>query len=173
MTTLVHIADAKLAARITRAGLTPGKATRVVYFMPVLRDHFISHQWLRELKRSGVRTLVGVYFKLPSEEVVWAGKYNEPHQPIALGLAVRQLMDLVDPLGYEMFIQRKITASEITSVRNLPQKIGWRYQPHAHGKKPCGCPACLPRGSYGGRRIRDEMSPMRRAPRSKASRRSS
>lgn len=159
MATLVHIADARLAARITRAGLTPGKTTRVVYFMPVLRDHFISHQWLRELKRGGVRTLVGVYFRLPSEETVWAGRYNEPHQQIALGLAVRRLMDLADPLGYEMFIERKITASEITSVRNLPQKIGWRYEPHAHGTKPCGCPVCQPRGSYGGRKIRDAYEP--------------
>lgn len=33
MTTLVHIADARLAARTTRAGPTPGKTTRVVCFM--------------------------------------------------------------------------------------------------------------------------------------------
>jgi hypothetical protein len=41
----------------------------------------------------------------------------------------------------------------------VPQKIGWRYQPHAHGKRPCGCPACLPRGSIKSRAIREKYDP--------------
>ena len=42
-------------------------------------------QWLRELKRGGVKTFVGVYFKLDSTEKVYAGRYNEPHRQITLG----------------------------------------------------------------------------------------
>lgn len=159
MPTLVHITDDKNSRHIARAGIAVGKNLGIVYFMPVVQDHFISHQWLRELRRSGARVLVGVYFRLSSEELVWAGKYNSPHQRLPLGQAIRELCALPDPLGYEMFVERKIEASEITKIRHLPQKIGWRYQPHAHGKQPCGCPACLPRGAIKSKSIRDRYDP--------------
>jgi len=159
MPTLVHITDEKNSARIKRSGIALGKDRRVIFFMPVVQDHFISHQWLRELRRSGARVLIGVYFRLPTEEIVWAGKYNVPHRQMSLGEAIRQMTALADPLGYEIFVERKIEANEITKIRHLPQKIGWRYQPHAHGKQPCPCPACLPRGSLKSRRIRDKYDP--------------
>lgn len=159
MPTLVHITDEKNSARILRSGIALGSFRRVVYFMPVVQDHFISHQWLRELRRGGARVLVGVYFRLPSEQLVWAGKYNEPHRQVPLGSAIRELDALTDPLGYEMFVDHKIAPGSISKIRHLPQKIGWRYQPHAHGKKPCGCPACLPRGSIKSRSIRERYDP--------------
>lgn len=159
MPTLVHITDEKNSRRIVRSGIAAGKRRDIVYFMPVVQDHFISHQWLRELRRSGARVLVGVYFRLPSDEIVWAGKYNAPHQRMPLGQAIRELGALPDPLGYEMFIERKIEPSEIAKVRHLPQKIGWRYQPHAHGNQPCGCPACQPRGAIKSKNIRDKYDP--------------
>ncbi|MBD2121719.1 HEAT repeat domain-containing protein [Trichocoleus sp. FACHB-262] len=156
MPTLVHITDEKNSARIQESGIALGKYRSVIYFMPVVQDHFISHQWLRELRRRGARVLVGVYFRLPSDELVWAGKYSSKHQRLPLGQAIRDFSALADPLGYEMFIERKIDAAEITKIRHLPQKIGWRYQPHAHRKPPCGCPACLDYGSYGSRKIREK-----------------
>lgn len=159
MPTLVHITDEKNSARIKRAGIALGRFQRTVFFMPVVQDHFISHQWLRELRRSGARVLVGVYFRLPSDEVVWAGKYTEPHRQMSLGQAIRELNALADPLGFEMFIDRKVESNSITRIRHLPQKVGWRYQPHAHGKRPCGCPACLPKGSIKSRSIRDRYEP--------------
>ncbi len=159
MPTLVHIADAKLSSKIANAGILPGKATRVVFFMPVVQDHLVSHQWLRELRRSGVRTFVGVYFRLPSEELVWAGRYNEPHRELPLGDAIGQLMALPDPLGFELFLQRKIVPKEITRIRRLPQNVGWRYMPHAHGRALCGCPACIPKGSIKSRELRARLDP--------------
>lgn len=159
MPTLVHITDEKHSARIKRSGIALGKSRRVIFFMPVVQDHFISHQWLRELRRSGARVLVGVYFRLPSEELVWAGKYHERHRQVPLGSAIRELNSLADPLGFEIFIDRKIAASAIAKIRHLPQKIGWRYQPHAHGKRPCGCPACLPKGSIKSKKIRERYDP--------------
>jgi hypothetical protein len=157
MPTLVHITDEKNSARIERSGIAPGKRG-VIYFMPVVQDHFISHQWLRELKRRGARVLVGVYFRLPSEETVWIGRYNEPHRQVPLGEAIGILLSLPDPLGFEMFIERKIEAGEIAKLRHLPQKIGWRYKPRVHGNKPCGCSVCQ-RGAYGGRKIREGYDP--------------
>ena len=157
MPTLVHITDEKNGARIERSGIAPGKRGGI-YFMPVVQDHFISHQWLRELKRRGTRVLVGVYFRLPSEETVWAGRYNEPHRQMPLGDAIRTLLSLPDPLGFEMFIERKIEAGEIAKVRHLPQKIGWRYKPRVHGSRPCPCCVCQ-QGVYGGKKIREEYDP--------------
>jgi hypothetical protein len=159
MPTLVHITDEKNSDRIKRSGIAVGKASRIIYFMPVVQDHFVSHQWLRELRRNGARVLVGVYFRLPSEEIVWAGRYNKPHQRMPLGRAIGELAALSDPLGYEMFMERRVAPGEITKIRQLPQKIGWRYQPHAHGKQPCGCPACQPRGTIKSRSIRDRYDP--------------
>ncbi len=159
MPTMVHITDEKNSRRIARSGIIPRKNRDVVYFMPVTQDHFISHQWLRELRRGGARVLVGVYFRLRSEESVWAGKYNTPHRRMPLGEAIRELSEISDPLGYEVFIARSIKVSEIYKIRNLPQRIGWRYQPHSHGTKPCGCPACQPRGSIKSKKIRDKYDP--------------
>lgn len=158
MPTLVHITDEKNAARIERSGIALSKWRRVIYFMPVLQNHFISHQWLRELKRRGARVLVGVYFRLPSDETVWAGKYNEPHQQVPLGEAIGMLRSLPDPLGFEMFIERKILPGEIARVRHLPQKVGWRYKPRVHGTKPCPCSACQ-YTRYGARKIREGYDP--------------
>src|SRR5712692_13197 len=159
MPTLVHITDEKNSARIKRSGITRGKDRRVIFFMPVVQDHFISHQWLRELRRSGARVLVGVYFRLPSEELVWAGRYNAPHRQMPLGQAIGELNALPDPLGFEMFMERKLEAGEVTKIRHLPQKIGWRYRPHSHGKQPCGCPVCLPKGAIRSRKIREKYDP--------------
>ncbi|MFP5288618.1 MAG: HEAT repeat domain-containing protein [Thermoanaerobaculia bacterium] len=163
MPTLVHITNEKNAARIERSGIAASKWRGVVYFMPVLQDHFISHQWLRELKRRGARVLVGVYFRLPSSETVWIGKYDEPHRQVPLGEAIGILRSLPDPLGFEMFVERKIEPREIVKVRHLPQKIGWRYKPRAHGTKPCGCSACQ-RGRYGSRKIQDSYEPRTKVP---------
>lgn len=159
MPIVVHIADARNVSSILRSGLRPGKGRNVVYFMPVVQSHTVSHQWLRELKRSGAKELVGVYVRLRSQELVWAGRYTETHTQVRLGEAIRQLNALKDPLGHEVFIDRKITANEVQRVRALPQVIGWRYQPHAHGRTLCGCPACLPRGSIKSRHLRARLDP--------------
>ena len=163
MPTLVHITDEKNSAAILRSGIAPSKRRGVTYFMPVLENHLISHQWLRELKRRGVRVLVGVYFRLPSDEVVWAGRYNEPHRQMPLGEAIGILRSLPDALGFEMFVERKIQPAEIQKIRHLPQKIGWRYKPRAHGNRPCGCSACQ-FGAYNSRKLQDAYDPKDKIP---------
>ncbi len=105
--------------------------------MPVLPDYYVSHQWLRELKRGGATTLVGVYFKVDSSEKVFAGRFNQVHRHLAVGEVISEIQNLADPLGYELIIDRKIAAAEISSIRHLPQVTGWRYQPAAKGTKPC------------------------------------
>lgn len=125
-----------------------------VFAMPVTRSFYVSHQWLRELKRSGARSISAVTFRVPDDEPVLFGHYARPHVATAASEAAGAVSRAPDPEGFEILVPRRIEASEIHRVRDLPQVLGWRYQPGAHGMKPCGCPACLPKGTIKSRAIR-------------------
>lgn len=157
MPTLVHLADEKQAKSILKNGIKPGKYMSGVYCMPVLPEFYVSHQWLRELKSTGVRTIVAVYFKADSSEMVYAGRYDRPHKKITLGEAIKEILSLDNPLGYELIIDRKIEADEISKVKHLSQNIGWRYAPNSHERPPCVCEICL-RGTIKGMRIRKKAA---------------
>ncbi len=160
MPVLVHLADERESASIKKNGIKPGKGRQGIYCMPVTQSFYISHQWLRELKRNGVKSFVGVYFRLDSKTMVYAGKYHEKHRHITLGQAIREITGMTDPLGYELLIDRKIEPGEIESIRRLPQNMGWRYFPASHEKGVgCICPMCLPRGSIKAKRLREKFDP--------------
>lgn len=159
MATLVHITDAALRGRIARSGLSPGKGSRVVFFMPVLADRMVSLQWMRELRRRGVRNYLGVHFRLPDDTPTWVGHYMSGHRQMELNAAIGELMRAPDPMGWELFISGRVPASAITALRPIARPVGWRYRPDAHGFSPCGCPLCQPRGSRGGAAIRAERDP--------------
>jgi len=160
MPTLIHIADEKNAKKILKNGIKLGKHSNGIFFMPVTQDFFGSHQWIRELKRRGIKTFVGIYFKLKSEETVWYGKYNEKHLKGPLGIGIRKFLDETDRLGYEFLIERKIEASEIHKIRTIPQNVGWRYSPHSH-KRPlnCACPMCISYGEINSRKKINKIAP--------------
>lgn len=122
--------------------------------MPVTNNFFISHQWLRELKRNGQRTYVGVYFRIPDDQKVLIGHYGRAHMEMTASEATGVIFHEENAEGYEVIIARKIEASDVHSIRVLPQVLGWRYSPNAHRSKPCGCPVCLPRGEIKSRQIR-------------------
>jgi hypothetical protein len=160
MPILVHLADERESASIKRSGIKIGKGRKGIFCMPVLPNFYISHQWLRELKRNGARTFIGIYFRLDAKTLVYAGKYTEPHRQIELGVAIKEIMSLEDPLGYELIVDRKIEPKEIDKIRLLPPKIGWRYFPHSHqGKPTCACPVCIRRGSIKGKKLREKLEP--------------
>lgn len=157
MATFVHIADEKHAKSIARTGLKLAKKqpdTQGVFAMPVIENFLITHQWLRELKRTGFKTAVGVYFKLPDNEPVWIGRYNQEKTLTTAAHAVAVLRN-TQALGFETLIPRSIKPSEIKIIRALPQTLGWRYFPEAKGKPPfCGCDYCQ-RGQIKSRRIKE------------------
>lgn len=155
MPTLVHLADEREAANIRRNGIKIGKYRQGIFCMPVMPNFYVSHQWLRELKRRGVKTFVGVYFKVDSNTKVFAGRYNAEHKHIGLGQAIKEIQSLNDPLGYEIIIDRKIEAKEIGKIKNLPQGIGWRYMPNSNGRRPCSCDYCI-KSSIKANRIREK-----------------
>jgi hypothetical protein len=128
--------------------------------MPVTPSYYASHQWLRELKRGGERTLVGIHFRLAGDEPVWVGHYGHAHLELPVGRAIRLFLQQADPLGYEFLVPRRIEPGEIVAVRTVPQVVGWRYHPGAHGQRPtCACPFCLPPGSIKSRKLRARLAP--------------
>jgi hypothetical protein len=156
MPTLVHLADERIHKKILNGGIKARSRFCGVYCMPVTPNFYITHQWLRELKSSGAKTFVGIYFHLPSDEMVYAGKYGKPHKHITLGAAIKEIMEMEDPLGYELIVYRTIEPSAIKKIKHLPQNIGWRYMPDSHGKKPCNCEYCL-KGTIKGKRTKNRL----------------
>jgi hypothetical protein len=145
---LVHLTTEGNSRAIVRNGIkyrrfrwhdVPGG----IFCMPHLASYYVSHQWLRELKRRGEGTLVGVDFRLPSTEKVWFGRYNGPHIELPLGRAVKVLLEQTDQRGHEFIVPRSISPEEIIRVRRIPQVVGWRFSPGAKGARPfCACDAC-------------------------------
>lgn len=145
MTSFVHITDARNATAIKNSGIHLPKSKLIqyenqqykygVFALPVIPNFVVSHQWLREMKRRGFKTAVGVYFAIPDSEEVWAGKYNEEKQLLSANSAAGYLFEH-ETLGYEVIIPRSINASEILKVRHLPQILGWRYYPNSNNQVP-------------------------------------
>ena len=159
MAQFIHLADERLARRIERAGLKPhahcniSDTIKYVFATPVLMDFIISHQWLRELKRTGVRTIVAVQFRIPDDEPVKVGRFNSEHIDTTAAGAVRIFTEHKSGLGLEVLIPRKICAKELTRIYTPPQLVGWRYTPDSKGVRPCGCDYCA-RGGIKKARIR-------------------
>jgi hypothetical protein len=128
--------------------------------MSILPNFMVTHQWLRELKRNGQRTFLGVRFRIQDKESVWVGHFSQPHQQMSASQAMAFLMHLSDPLGYEVIIPRKITPGEIKSVNYIPQFIGWRYSPTVRNHGYCGCPYCIGYGGIKSRRKRERYEKM-------------
>jgi hypothetical protein len=50
-------------------------------------------------------------------------------------------------------VRSGIRLREIHAIRAVPQVVGWRSYPGAHGRRPCGCPYCQPRGQIRSRKL--------------------
>jgi hypothetical protein len=148
MATFVHLTPEPLAERIRRNGITRLRKPRPgfpggIFAVPVTRNFYVSHQWLRELKRGGQRTIVAVYFRIDDDTTVWVGHYNSPARPMTAAAAVAEFMSRESHEGWQVVIPERIAPKEITRIRTLPQVIGWRYAPDAKGTLPCPCDYCL------------------------------
>jgi hypothetical protein len=161
MAMFVHLALESQTARIKRNGVRRmrrpfGAFPGGIYAVPVTRNFYVSHQWLRELKRRNRGPIAGVYFRIPDDEQVWVGHYNQHHRWMTAAEAVAAFMEADDAQGWEVIVPRRIEADEIHRVRPLPQVIGWRFSPTSKGKAPCPCKFCT-FGDYGARRLRERL----------------
>ncbi|MGS2617695.1 hypothetical protein ACVCAH_24705 [Micromonospora sp. LZ34] len=129
MAEFVHITLARSARRIERAGIAArshGRAGgRGVYCMPVLPSFTLTYQWVRELRRWHLGVLVAVHLRLPDDEPVTVGRYGAPPREATAAQAVAAVRELDDPRGYEVFVPRAITSTEVRRVRDVPQGVGW------------------------------------------------
>ncbi|MFL5241942.1 MAG: hypothetical protein ACJ8FY_07525 [Gemmataceae bacterium] len=162
MAMFVHLAPESRIAVIRRNGIRRLRRPRNdfpagVFAVPVTANFYISHQWLRELKRRNQGSIAGVYFRIPDNEQVWLGHYNQGHRSMSAAEAVKEFMAAEDAQGWEVIVPRRIEAFEIHRVRRMPQVVGWRYFPSAKGKPPfCTCKFCI-RGDYGARKLRERL----------------
>ena len=157
MAQFIHLTDERLLKRLEKSGIrltTWGAEIRCVYATPVLKDFQVSHQWLRELKNKGIRTIGAVQFRIPDEEEVLVGRFNEEPLTVTAAQAVKVFMAHSTGLGLQVLVLRRVDPREITRCYVPPQIIGWRYHPDAHGKPPfCGCDYCQ-RGMIKSRKMR-------------------
>lgn len=153
---LVHLIDERSTASVKRSGLRGGACTisacgesvalvEAVYAMPVLPNFFASHQWLRELKRRGMRSIAAAYFRERANTHVWVGRYDDEHRLVPLGHAAGLIMREPDPRGWQLVLPRSIPAKAIHAIRTVPQVIGWRFHPASHDQAPwkCLCEFCI------------------------------
>jgi hypothetical protein len=129
MAMFVHLTTDSRVQRIRRNGIArlskaAGNSPAGVYAVPVTRNFYASHQWLRELKRRNQGPIVGVYFRVPDEQLVWVGHYGQPHRSVTAAEASDQFMNADDAAGWEVIVPRRIEAAEIHKSRALPQVIG-------------------------------------------------
>jgi hypothetical protein len=161
MATFVHITSESIAKKAKRDGIRPAKAqgyqVHGVFGMPVTPNFQISHQWVREMRRWRPGAMVGVYFRIPDSELVWVGRYNEQHQQMSAAQAAAHVMSQAGMNGVHVVIPRRVFPKEITRIRSVPQLVGWRHYPDAHGKRPWTCPCCQ-RDAYGSRKIRQKYA---------------
>lgn len=161
MATFVHLTTESRISRIRRNGIArlrkAGALPGGVYAVPVSRNFYASHQWLRELKRRNQGPIAGIYFRVPDKQLVWVGHYGQAHRVVTAAEAVAEFTQADDPTGWEVLIPRRIEAGEIQKARSLPQVIGWRYFPKAKGKPPfCPCRFCT-RSEYGSAKLRRRL----------------
>jgi len=164
MPQFIHLADDRDIALIQKNGIKAqkihGSPEKLVFATPVLQNYYQSHQWLRELKRRGIKTISAVQFRISDDTPVKVGRYSEEHLDATAAEAVRIFMDHSDGLGLEVLIPGSISAKSIIGIYTPDQVVGWRYYPESHsdGRKPCGCSYCQ-RGQIKNRKLREAYGP--------------
>ncbi len=160
MARFIHLTDERLLPRLKKSGIKTSlwgrERLRCVYATPVLPDFQVTHQWLRELKNRGIRTIGAIQFTIPDREEVRVGRFSEDPVSMTAAQAVNVFRKHPTGLGLQVLILRRIEAKEIKRTYVPTQIVGWRYFPEAHGKPPfCGCEFCQ-RGLIKNRKIREK-----------------
>ena len=147
MAMFVHLAPEKYVKSILRNGISRLREKagypHGIFAMPVTRNFYISHQWLRELKQRGQGPIAAVYFRVPDSLIVWVGHYNQPHQQMTAAAALALISVQQNAEGFEVIVPERIGRDQVHRVKSLPQVLGWRYYPGAKGQQPfCHCRYC-------------------------------
>jgi len=159
MATFIHIFTEDDKKSLLRNGIklqkTKWRNIDGVFVSPVTEDYYFTHQWHREVNRVRNVPKLVARIKIPDDELVYLGKYNEEHVEVTASKAIGIARKHDDPHGLEVIIPRRIEPNEIQKVYKPTKIVGWRYHPKAKGTKPCGCSYCQ-RGEPKSKRIREE-----------------
>jgi hypothetical protein len=165
MARFIHLTDERLLARIRKSGISTSRTRegiRCVHATPVLPDFQVSHQWLRELKATGIRTIGAIQFTIPDGEEVLVGHYGGVPLSATAAQAAGIFRRHPTGLGLEVLILRRIGPGEISRSYVPTQLVGWRHEPGAHGRPPrCGCAYCQG-GLIRNRKIREKFEAQNR-----------
>lgn len=145
MATFIHIADERKRLKIKQNGIKKSKYgdRKGIYCFPVLKDFMLTHQWARELRKTGIKNFICVQFKIDDKQMVEIGKYNKDKLLLPANEAINEIMNHNDPEGLEIKVLEKVLPSQIQRIYPAPRITGWRYYPKAKGKKPfCTCRYC-------------------------------
>lgn len=157
MATFIHICAEEDRTLIQRNGIKVSKATwrklNGVFLSPLTEDYTQSHQWMREVQRIRNVPKLAVRVRIPDEELVYVGKYNEEHIEVTAAQSIGLAREHTAPWGLEVILPRRIEPAEIVNVYRPPKVVGWRRHPNAKGTKPCGCPYCQ-RGEPASKKLR-------------------
>ncbi|MHC6202948.1 hypothetical protein ACYULU_07120 [Breznakiellaceae bacterium SP9] len=160
MAVFVHFTDENNKNSIIKNGIKIDtihyeEISKGIFCMPVLADFYATHQWVREIKQyNSGNEIIAIYFKIPDDEIVFCGKYNEKLEKVKAAETHKIFIDLEDKMGFQAIITRKVVKNEITRIKNIPQIIGWRHFPKSHERKRCLCPACLAKGAFKSKKIK-------------------
>jgi hypothetical protein len=97
----LHIADKNDEGSIVKNGISSAKrkaGPRGVYAVPAVPSYATTHQWAREIKRSGVRTLICMQFRIPDDEFVLVGRYDGEKLEMAADEAAGTFLKHTDPM---------------------------------------------------------------------------
>ncbi len=158
MATFIHIFAERDKSSIIKNGIKVYKAAwreiNGVFVSPVIEDYYGTHQWHREVQRARNIPKLVARIKIPDDQKVFIGKYNEDHIEVTASQAIGIAREHNDPIGLEVIIPRAIKAGEVQKIYKPPKMVGWRYHPSAKGTKPCGCPYCQ-KGEPFSKKLRD------------------
>ena len=160
MPQFIHLADDRKVSAIRTNGITRarifGRDQKGVFATPVTQNYDLSHQWLRELKRTGIQTISAIQFKIDDDTEVAVGRFNGDEITTRAAEAARIFTEHETGLGLEVIIPESISAKAISRVDTPKQISGWRYYPEAHAddRRPCGCPYCQ-RGQIDNKGLRE------------------
>ena len=83
MPQFIHLADERNISLMRKNGITAvkvcGCGVKSFLGTPVTENFYRSHHWLRELKRTGVRTISAVQVRIDDGTEVSIGRHNEDH----------------------------------------------------------------------------------------------
>ena len=146
MAMFTHIFAADDRAKIAKNGITVSKVSwrkrNGVFLCPVTEDYYYTHQWKRELKRHQNVPKLAVRVRLPDNEPVFIGKYNEEHLEVEASVAIKIAMEHESPGGLEVILPRSVKPKELMKFYKPNENVGWRFMPDSHSNKPCWCLYC-------------------------------